>query len=75
MESHFLKDTENPKKAMVLDLGFLGDTVHLLSALWMVRMQILIAATAKQTPVCAFIDSPRETITFLANESYNYRPA
>jgi hypothetical protein len=33
----FLKRTVNSKKVMVLDLGFLGDTVHLLPALWMVR--------------------------------------
>ncbi|HEX5399120.1 MAG TPA: glycosyltransferase family 9 protein [Verrucomicrobiae bacterium] len=29
--------TRDAKKVMVLDLGFLGDTVHLLPALWMVR--------------------------------------
>jgi ADP-heptose:LPS heptosyltransferase len=29
--------TRGAKKVMVLDLGFLGDTVHLLPALWMVR--------------------------------------
>lgn len=34
---HFLQRTRNAKKVMVLDLGFLGDTVHLLPALWMVR--------------------------------------
>jgi ADP-heptose:LPS heptosyltransferase len=33
----FLQRTNNAKKVMVLDLGFLGDTVHLLPALWMVR--------------------------------------
>ena len=35
--SGFLQRTRQAKKVMVLDLGFLGDTVHLLPALWMVR--------------------------------------
>jgi len=34
---HFYARTRAAKKVMVLDLGFLGDTVHLLPALWMVR--------------------------------------
>lgn len=34
---YFLVRTRNARKVMVLDLGFLGDTVHLLPALWMVR--------------------------------------
>ncbi len=34
---HFFERTRAAKKVMVLDLGFLGDTVHLLPALWMVR--------------------------------------
>jgi ADP-heptose:LPS heptosyltransferase len=33
----FLDRTRAARKVMVLDLGFLGDTVHLLPALWMVR--------------------------------------
>lgn len=33
----FLQRTRAAKKVMVLDLGFLGDTVHLMPALWMVR--------------------------------------
>jgi len=33
----FFPRTRAAKKVMVLDLGFLGDTVHLLPALWMVR--------------------------------------
>jgi ADP-heptose:LPS heptosyltransferase len=33
----FLERTRGAKKVMVLDLGFLGDTIHLLPALWMVR--------------------------------------
>ncbi|MCX6928985.1 MAG: glycosyltransferase family 9 protein [Verrucomicrobia bacterium] len=33
----FLQKTRGARKVMVLDLGFLGDTVHLLPALWMVR--------------------------------------
>jgi ADP-heptose:LPS heptosyltransferase len=35
--AQFLDRTRTAKKVMVLDLGFLGDTVHLLPALWMVR--------------------------------------
>ncbi len=34
---NFLHRTRDAKKVMVLDLGFLGDAVHLLPALWMVR--------------------------------------
>jgi ADP-heptose:LPS heptosyltransferase len=34
---NFFARTRGAKKVMVLDLGFLGDTVHLLPALWMVR--------------------------------------
>jgi len=34
---NFLQRTRHAKKIMVLDLGFLGDTVHLLPALWRVR--------------------------------------
>ena len=34
---NFLQRTRAAKKVMVLDLGFLGDTVHLLPALWLVR--------------------------------------
>lgn len=33
----FFPRTRNAKKVMVLDFGFLGDAVHLLPALWMVR--------------------------------------
>ena len=33
----FLPRTRAAKKVMVLDLGFLGDTVHLLPSLWMAR--------------------------------------
>jgi ADP-heptose:LPS heptosyltransferase len=33
----FFQRTRDAKKVMVLDLGFLGDTIHLLPALWMVR--------------------------------------
>ena len=33
----FLQRSHAAKKVMVLDLGFLGDTIHLLPALWMVR--------------------------------------
>jgi ADP-heptose:LPS heptosyltransferase len=34
---NFFHRTRDAQKVMVLDLGFLGDTVHLLPALWMVR--------------------------------------
>ena len=34
---HFFQRTRHARKVMVLDLGFLGDTVHLLPALWLVR--------------------------------------
>jgi ADP-heptose:LPS heptosyltransferase len=34
---NFFQRTRSAKKVMVLDLGFLGDTVHLLPALWLVR--------------------------------------
>ncbi|HEV2330869.1 MAG TPA: glycosyltransferase family 9 protein [Verrucomicrobiae bacterium] len=34
---NFLQRTCDAKKIMVLDLGFLGDTIHLMPALWMVR--------------------------------------
>jgi lipopolysaccharide heptosyltransferase III len=33
----FFQRTREAKKIMVLDLGFLGDSVHLLPSLWMVR--------------------------------------
>ena len=33
----FFDRTRNARKVMVLDLGFLGDTIHLLPALWRVR--------------------------------------
>jgi ADP-heptose:LPS heptosyltransferase len=34
---NFFQRTRTARKVMVLDLGFLGDTVHLLPALWVVR--------------------------------------
>jgi ADP-heptose:LPS heptosyltransferase len=37
LADNFFQRTHDAKKVMVLDLGFLGDTVHLLPALWMVR--------------------------------------
>jgi len=37
MPATFFERTRNAQKVMVLDLGFLGDTVHLLPALWLVR--------------------------------------
>jgi heptosyltransferase-3 len=37
MKGNFFERTRDAKKVMVLDLGFLGDTVHLLPALWTIR--------------------------------------
>jgi ADP-heptose:LPS heptosyltransferase len=34
---NFFKKTNTAKKILVLDLGFLGDTVHLIPALWMIK--------------------------------------
>ncbi|HZL44247.1 MAG TPA: glycosyltransferase [Verrucomicrobiae bacterium] len=36
-ESSFLERARHSQNIMVLDLGFLGDTIHLLPALWMIR--------------------------------------
>src|SRR2546428_8289794 len=36
-QAEFLNRTRDAKKVMVLDLGFLGDTVHSLPAVWVVR--------------------------------------
>jgi len=35
--ANFFQAARSARKIMVLDLGFLGDTVHLLPALWMIR--------------------------------------
>jgi ADP-heptose:LPS heptosyltransferase len=54
----FLSRTQTAKKVMVLDLGFLGDTVHLLPALWMVRQaypQAGLHATVS-THITSFMD-------------------
>ena len=37
MKKNFVEKTQWAKKIMVLDLGFLGDSVHLLPALWIIR--------------------------------------
>ncbi len=37
MASSFASLTANAKRVIVIDLGFLGDTVHLLPALWVIR--------------------------------------
>ena len=34
---NFLRKTNTAKKILVLDLGFLGDTIHLIPALWMIK--------------------------------------
>ena len=41
--ANFFARTRGAKKVMVLDLGFLGDTVHLLPALWMIRQAYPLA--------------------------------
>ena len=53
---NFLQRTCAAKKVMVLDLGFLGDTVHLLPALWMVRQaypqaELHVAVSSQVTSV------------------------
>ena len=53
-DEKFLQRTRHARKVMVLDLGFLGDTVHLLPALWMVRQaypqaQLHVAVAAHVT--------------------------
>ena len=54
----FFERTRAAKKVMVLDLGFLGDTVHLLPALWMVRQAYPQAElhTAVSTHITSFMD-------------------
>ncbi len=56
--NQFFERTQNAKKVMVLDLGFLGDTVHLLPALWMVRQAYPRAElhTAVATHVVSLMD-------------------
>jgi len=54
----FLERTQAAKKVMVLDLGFLGDTVHLLPALWMIRQaypeaELHVAVAAHIVPFMA----------------------
>ncbi len=54
----FLARTRAAKKVMVLDLGFLGDTIHLLPALWMIRQAYPQAElhVAVSTHVTALMD-------------------
>lgn len=37
LASRFFSDTRHARKVLILDLGFLGDTIHLLPAAWAVR--------------------------------------
>ena len=55
---NFFQRTRAAKKVMVLDLGFLGDTVHLLPALWMVRQAYPQAElhAAVSTHITSFMD-------------------
>ena len=57
---NFLQRTSAAKKVMLLDLGFLGDSVHLLPALWMVRqaypqaeLHVTVAAHVVSLMECA----------------------
>ena len=56
----FFERTRHARKVMVLDLGFLGDTVHLFPALWMVRqaypqaeLHVTVAAHITSLMECA----------------------
>jgi len=54
----FFQRTREARKVMVLDLGFLGDTIHLLPALWMVRQAYPLAElhVAVATHITSFMD-------------------
>ena len=54
----FFQRTRAAKKIMVLDLGFLGDTVHLLPVLWMIRQSYPRAelCVAVATHITSFMD-------------------
>src|SRR5580658_8257495 len=58
MPPSFFERTRTAKKVMVLDLGFLGDTVHLLPPLWMVRQAYPQAElhVAVATHITSFMD-------------------
>jgi len=43
LASRFFSDTREARKVLILDLGFLGDTVHLLPAAWAIRQAYLHA--------------------------------
>ncbi len=54
LSQHFFEKTRDAKRVLVLDLGFLGDTIHLIPALWMIRqaypeakMHVMIADHVK----------------------------
>jgi ADP-heptose:LPS heptosyltransferase len=56
----FFSRTRDAKKVMVLDLGFLGDAVHLLPALWMVRRaypqaELHVALATHATPLLELV--------------------
>src|SRR5215472_9653418 len=42
--AHFYSRTRNARKIIVVDLGFLGDTVHLVPALWELKRNYAQAA-------------------------------
>ncbi|MGH7994242.1 MAG: glycosyltransferase family 9 protein, partial [Limisphaerales bacterium] len=66
---NFLERTRAARKVMVLDLGFLGDTVHLLPALWMVRQAYPQAEL--HVAVAAHITSLMECVPWV-NKTWGY---
>jgi ADP-heptose:LPS heptosyltransferase len=58
IQNNFLQRTRHAQKVMILDLGFLGDTIHLLPALWMVRQAYPQAElhVAVSTQVTSFME-------------------
>src|SRR6266567_8379154 len=64
-QAGFWERTRAASKVMVLDLGFLGDTIHLLPALWMLRqayqeakLHLTVAAHVVSLMECApWVDS------------------
>jgi len=65
----FLARTRGAKKVMVLDLGFLGDTVHLLPALWLVRRAY--PAAELHVTVAAHITSLMDCVPWV-NKTWGY---
>ncbi len=66
---NFLQRTRAARKVMVLDLGFLGDTVHLLPALWMVRQAYPQAEL--HVAVAAHVTSLMDSVPWV-NKTWGY---